>query len=83
MITKDAIETAYSFLHQKRNVYIHSTMEWQRDDIEYAIASYVDDMNPELYGILSEGNNDFLRNHQYFQQDITTAVNQLEKLAFP
>lgn len=83
MITKDAIETAYSFLHQKRNVYIHSTMEWQKDDIEYAIASYVDDMSPELYAILSEGNNDFLRNHQYFQQDITTAVNQLEKLAFP
>ena len=83
MITKDAIETAYSFLHQKRNVYIHSTMDWQKDDIEYAIASYVDDMNPELYDILSEGNNDFLRNHQYFQQDITTAVNQLEKLAFP
>ena len=83
MITKDAIETAYSFLHQKRNVYIHSTMVWQRDDIEYAIASYVDDMNPELYDILSGGNNDFLRNHQYFQQDITTAVNQLEKLAFP
>ena len=24
MITKDSIETAYSFLHQKRNVYIHS-----------------------------------------------------------
>lgn len=83
MITKDAIETAYSFLHQKRNVYIHSTMEWQKDAIEYAIASYVDDMNPELYDILSGGNNDFLRNHQYFQQDITTAVNQLEKLAFP
>ena len=36
MITKDAIETAYSFLHQKRNVYIHSTMDWQKDDIEYA-----------------------------------------------
>ena len=27
MITKDSIETAYSFLHQKRNVYIHSTGE--------------------------------------------------------
>ena len=31
MITKDSIETAYSFLHQKRNVYIHSTLDWQKD----------------------------------------------------
>ena len=82
MITKDAIETAYSFLHQKRNVYIHSSMEWQKDDIEYAIASYVGDMNPELYATLSGGNNDFLRNHQYFRQDITKAVEQLEQLTF-
>jgi len=48
MITKDGIETAYSFLHQKRNVYIHSTLDWQKDDIEYAIASYVDGMSQEL-----------------------------------
>jgi len=58
MITKDSIETAYSFLHQKRrstfgrllptgrkNVYIHSTLDWQKDDIELAIGSYVDDMS--------------------------------------
>ncbi len=80
MITKDAIETAYSFLHQKRNVYIHSTMDWQKDDIEYAIASYIDDMSPELYATLSGGNNDFLRNHQSFRQDITKAVELLEKM---
>ena len=49
MITRDSIETAYSFLHQKRNVYIHSSLDWQKDDIEYAIASYVDDMNRNLY----------------------------------
>ena len=49
MITKDSIETAYSFLHQKRrstsgrllptgrkNIYIHSTLDWQKDDIELA-----------------------------------------------
>ena len=47
MITKDSIETAYSFLHQKRNVYIHSTLDWQKDDIELAIGSYVDDMSQE------------------------------------
>ena len=58
MITKDSIETAYSFPHQKRrstsgrllptgrkNVYIHSTLDWQKDDIELVIGSYVDDMS--------------------------------------
>ena len=61
MITKDSIETTYSFLHQKRNVYIHSSLEWQKDDIEYAIASYVDDMSQELFEAISDGRADFLR----------------------
>ena len=78
MITKDSIETAYSFLHQKRNVYIHSSLEWQKGDIEYAIASYVDDMSQELYEILSDGRADFLRDHKRFQEDITLAVEKLE-----
>jgi len=80
MITRDSIETAYSFLHQKRNVFIHSTMEWQRDDIEYAIASYVDDMSPELYECIASGTTDFLRDHRRFQQDITKAVERLETM---
>lgn len=80
MITKDSIETAYSFLHQKRNVFIHSSLNWQKDDIEYAIASYVDDMSHELYEQLSDGRTDFLRDHQRFQEDITSAVNQLERM---
>ena len=80
MITKDSIETAYSFLHQKRNVYIHSSLDWQQDDIEVAIGSYVDDMNPELYATLSAGRSDFLRDHSRFRQDITEAVEQLEDL---
>ena len=80
MITRDSIETAYSFLHQKRNVYIHSSLDWQKDDIEYAIASYVDDMNQELYEILSDGRADFLRDHKRFQEDITLAVEKLEKM---
>ena len=80
MITKDSIETAYSFLHQKRNVYIHSTLDWQRDDIEYAIDTYVDDMSPELYKTISGGNPDFLRNHKRFQLDRTKAVDMLEKM---
>ena len=44
MITKDSIETAYSFLHQKQRIYVHSTLDWQKDDIEMAIAAYADDM---------------------------------------
>ena len=80
MITRDSIETAYSFLHQKRNVYIHSSLDWQKDDIEYAIASYADDMSQELYNILSEGRSDFLRDHNRFREDITKAVEQLENM---
>ena len=80
MITRDSIETAYSFLHQKRNVYIHSTLDWQKDDIEYAIGTYVDDMNQELYEAISEGRADFLRDHKSFGEDITKAVERLEKM---
>lgn len=80
MITRDSIETAYSFLHQKRNVYIHSSLDWQRDDIEYAIALYVDDMSRELYETISDGRTDFLRDHKRFQADITNAVERLESM---
>ena len=80
MITRDSIEPAYSFLHQKRNVYIHSSLDWQRDDIEYAIASYVDDMSRELYETISDGRTDFLRDHKRFQADITKAVERLESM---
>ena len=79
MITKDSIETAYSFLHQKRNVYINSTLDWQKDDIELAIGSYVDDMSQELYEAIADGRADFLRDHKQFGEDITLAVERLEK----
>ena len=79
-LLKDSIETAYSFLHQKRNVYIHSSLEWQKDDIEYAIGSYVDEMSPQLYEAISDGRSDFLRDHKRFQEDITKAVVTLEKM---
>lgn len=82
MITRDSIETAYSFLHQKRNVYIHSSLDWQRDDIEYAIASYVDNMSRELYETISDGRTDFLRDHKRFQADITNAVERLERMLY-
>ena len=80
MITRDSIETAYSFLHQKRNVYIHSTIDWQKDDIEYAISTYVDDMSQELYEAISDGRADFLRDHKRFEEDITIAVLSLESV---
>ena len=80
MITRDSIETAYSFLHQKRNVYIHSSLSWQKDDIEYAIASYVDDMSQELYDMIADGRSDFLRDHSRFEEDITKAVERLENM---
>lgn len=79
-MTRDSIETAYSFLHQKRNIYIHSTLDWQKDDIEYAIAAYADDMSQELFDKLSDGKSDFLRDHRRFGQDITTAVEKLERM---
>ena len=78
MITRDSIETAYSFLHQKRNVYIHSSLDWQKDDIEYIIGNYVDDMSQELYESISDGSPDFLRDHKQFGEDITLAVERLE-----
>ena len=53
MITKDSIETAYSFLHQKQRIYIHSTLDWQKDDIELAISDYANDMSQELYDAIS------------------------------
>ena len=80
MITKDSIETAYSFLHQKQRVYAHSSLDWQKDDIEVAIASYADDMSQELYDAISGGRADFLLDHKRFQEDITKAVEILEKM---
>ncbi len=80
MITKDSIETAYSFLHQKQRIYVHSTLEWQKDDIEMAIAAYADDMSQELYNAISGGKTDFLHDHNRFQEDITSAVEILEKM---
>jgi hypothetical protein len=80
MITKDSIETAYSFLHQKQRIYVHSTLDWQKDDIELAISDYANDMSQELYDAISGGRADFLRDHKCFQEDITKAVEILEKM---
>ena len=80
MITKDSIETAYSFMHQKHRIYIYSTLDWQKDDIEIAIAGYVDDMSKELYDAIRGGREDFLRDHKRFLDDITMAVEKLEEM---
>lgn len=78
MINKDSIESAYCFLHQKYRVYEFSNSETQRDDIEFAIASYVNDMNKELYVHLAKGRKEFLCNHTTFAADIQEAINELE-----
>ena len=80
MITKDSIETAYSFLHQKQRIYIHSTRDWQKDDIELAISDYANDMSQELYDVISGDRTDFLHDHKRFQEDITKAVEILERM---
>ena len=80
MITKDSIETAYSFLHQKQRIYVHSMLDWQKDDIEMAIAAYADDMSQELFEAISGGRADFLHDHKQFQDDITKAVEMLENM---
>lgn len=80
MITRDHIETAYCFLHQKERVYAHSAMEWQKDDIEYAISSYVEAMNPELYRKLAGTRKDFLSNHLQFHEDMLLALQELEEM---
>ncbi len=80
MISRDSIETAYCFFHQKERVYAHSTMDWQKDDIEYAISSYVESMNPELYAALSGGKDGYLITHSSFHADMLHALSVLEQM---
>lgn len=80
MIAKESIESAYCFFHQKWRVYSFSTDERQRDDIEYAIGSYVLTMNRELFEYLSGGRNSYLQDHSTFSDDISKAVDKLDKL---
>ena len=80
MIGKDCIETAYSFLHQKQRIYAHSSLDWQKDDIEIAIGDYASGMNRELYDLLARGRADFLHDHARFANDIAEAVAFLENM---
>lgn len=79
-ISKESIETAYCFLHQKERVFRYSTMDWQKEDIEYAIAQYVESMPPELYAKLSGGRKDYLLDHAKFFSDMNDALEQLDIL---
>lgn len=80
MISHDSIETAYSFFHQKHRVFIHSTLDWQKDDIEMAIAQYADGMDAELFALLAQNRPDFLHNHALFASELEEALNRLEKM---
>ena len=77
-LDQGSIESAYSFFHQKYRVYEYSHSDGQKDDIEYAISSYVEQMNPSLYDYLSGGRKDYLLSHASFAQDIKDAIEQLE-----
>ena len=77
---KNILEPAYSFMHQKLRIYLHSTLDWQKDDIELAIAAYVDSMNSELYSVISSGREDYLKDHSCFINDITDAVEKLDSM---
>ncbi len=77
-ISQDCIESAYCFIHQKLRVFEFSTNPTQRDDIEYAIAQYVEGMNPQLYAWLAKGRKEFLVDHVNFEQDMRDAQEMLE-----
>ena len=74
-----AIEQAYAFFHQKERVYRYSTSGSEKDHIEDAISSYVNQMSQELYSALSDGSVTFLREHTKFAEDISVAVDKLER----
>ena len=78
MISKDSIEQAYAFFHQKERVYSRSTDPTQRDEIEYAIDMYVQQMSAELYALLSDGHREYLLTHATFGRELAHAVERLE-----
>lgn len=79
-VERSVIEQAYAFFHQKEKVYRYSTSEREKDHIEETIAEYVNAMSPELYTLLSEGNDSYLREHCSFGKDISDAISKMEDL---
>lgn len=80
MITKDSIEQTFCFFHQKWRVYEHSPSATQQDEIEYAIAGYVETMNKILYNHLAAGREDFLLSHSHFAEHMSAALASLEEM---
>ena len=76
--SKDSIESAYCFFHQKLRVYEFSHRHTQRDNIEYAISQYVDGMTPALYQLLANGTPYYLLDHTAFEQDMHHAIELLD-----
>ena len=79
-MTQDSIEQTYAFFHQKWRIYSQSNSAAQQDDIEYAIGSYVQEMNQDLYGFLARGRSDYLLMHSRFADDMAQAVERLEDM---
>lgn len=80
MASRHSIEAAYCFFHQKWRVYSGSALDWQRDDIEAAIADYADSMDADLYELLAQGRRGFLKEHTTFAADLPEALGRLEAL---
>jgi len=79
-LSRDAIESAYCFFHQKLRVYQYSTIDWQRDDIEMVISDYCQQMDSQLYDRLAHGQPDFLHSHKHFPRHLKEAMQTLEEL---
>ena len=77
---RESVEWAYCIFHQKMNVYLHSDIPSQKDDIENLVGEYAMEMNPGLYAYISGGKPSFLMEHDRFVADLRTAVEKLEKL---
>lgn len=79
VITRDGVEQAYCFFHQKHRVYIHSRDERQREDIEWAVEQYASQMSAALREAISthEG---FLGDPTCFLDDLEAALTALERI---
>jgi len=80
MITKDSIQEAYAFFHQKWRIYSQSTNGRQKDDIEYAISDYAQKKHQNLPRPRPPAGGGFLFTHTTFAADISFAVDKLEHM---
>ena len=78
--SKESVEWAYCIFHQKLQVYKHSGIPSQKDDIENLVGEYAMSLNPALYRDISAGKKSFLMEHDRFGEDLAEAVERLENL---